>query len=403
MPGCPAVAPSAGGVAPPGGHCQHAAAPAASGRVRRRRLQRSRSNSNSRSWSRLSGERISGGWRIGVTVAAGARRAWRGATREQRARGQRLGRGRAPRDGGAGGGRVGVGVGVGIGVGVDGNSGGSGSVDCCCRRCCCCGGGGRLFGGGDRGDPTGCRGGAPPRPRGRRGKARRRRARGAGCEVVLRAVALGRVARRLLVPGRRAGCAAGGGRGIRAQQADERGVATPHPGRIGLQPGRLGLQPGSMRLQPGCTGLQPGSTRLQLGRHRKSRTTRCGGPCLWWGPRCVSGASGASRGLADTGAPASRRPASRPSRSQAGKVSEGDRSPPAPRPWAGRRRAARAPRAQPLAAPRAPEKTSELSTPAAGQDGPGLGAGACRGPRLRSLHARSCPRPAARRRARPRG
>ena len=41
--------------------------------------------------------------------------------------------------------------------------------------------------------------------------------------------------------------------------------------------------------------------------------------------------------------------------------------------------------------------------PAAGQVGPGLGAGACRIPRLRSRHAPSCPLPAARRRARPRG
>ena len=242
MPGCPAVAPSAGGVAPPGGHCQHAAAPTASGRVRRRRLGRSRSNSNGRSWSRLSGARISGGWCIGVMVAAGAE--GRGgephassarAVKGCRGCAERWRNGRGP-----------VGVGVGIGVG-HGNSGGSGSVDLPPPPLLLLGGGGRLFGGGDRGDPTGCRGGAPPRPRGRRGKARRRRARGAGCEVILRAVALGRVARRLLVPGRRAGCAAGGGRGIRAQQADERGVATPHPGRIGLQPGRLGLQPGSMR------------------------------------------------------------------------------------------------------------------------------------------------------------
>ena len=163
------------------------------------------------------------------------------------------------------------------------------------------------------------------------------------------------------------------------------------------------MQPGSMRLQPGCAGLRHGSMRLQLGWRRKSRTTRCGGRCLLCGPRCVSGASGASRGLADTGAPAGSRPASRPARSQAGQVSEGDRSPPAPRPWAGCHRAARTPRAPRLAPPRAPEKTSELSTPAAGHDGPRLGAGACRGPRLRSLHARSCPRPAARRRARPRG
>ena len=46
---------------------------------------------------------------------------------------------------------------------------------------------------------------------------------------------------------------------------------------------------------------------------------------------------------------------------------------------------------------------SELNMPAAGQVGPGLGAGACRIPRLRSRHAPSCPLPAARRRARPRG
>ena len=39
-------------------------------------------------------------------------------------------------------------------------------------------------------------------------------------------------------------------RGFEEEEDDSvtpRGVATPYPGRIGLQPGRLGLQPGSMR------------------------------------------------------------------------------------------------------------------------------------------------------------
>eukprot|EP00964_Phaeocystis_antarctica_P042593 scaffold24423_cov18-Phaeocystis_antarctica.AAC.1 len=70
--------------------------------MRRRRGRRRQQRH--RAW-RVSGGRISGG-RIGVMATAGARGPWRGgAAREQRARGQRLGRRRARRDCGAGGGR----------------------------------------------------------------------------------------------------------------------------------------------------------------------------------------------------------------------------------------------------------------------------------------------------------